>query len=156
MEVDLRRRHRLVTQELLREHEVPDSRRRSIALELGRPRGSPGITDFRLESRGQHERVGWSVMLPRRKTHLTRLRRGRRIVVAVVLRTSRGDLVDIHELRVVKHDGKVDRFPVDGDLAQAELRASLTQLPGDLRIAVTEHAYIRVEGARSDGDKAQH
>jgi hypothetical protein len=95
-------------------------------------------------------------MLPRKKTHLTRLRRGRRIVVAVVLRTSRGDLVDIHELRVVKHDGKVDRFPVDGDLAQAELRASLTQLPGDLRIAVTEHAYIRVEGARSDGDKAQH
>lgn len=93
---------------------------------------------------------------PPAQTHLTRLRRGRRIVVAVVLRTSRGDLVDIHELRVVKHDGKVDRFPVDGDLAQAELRASLTQLPGDLRIAVTEHAYIRVEGARSDGDKAQH
>jgi hypothetical protein len=64
-------------------------------------------------------------------------------------------LVDIHELRVVKHDGKVDRFPVDGDLAQAELRASLTQHPGDLRIAVTEHAYIHIGGACSNGGSAR-
>ena len=59
--------------------------------------------------------------------------------------------MEIHELRVVKHDGKVDRFPVDGDLAQAELRAALTQHPGDLRIAVTEHAYIRLEDPRFEG-----
>ena len=55
--------------------------------------------------------------------------------------------MEIHELRVVRHDGKVDHFPVEGDLEQAQLRASLTQHPGDLRIAVTRHAYIRLDSA---------
>ena len=56
--------------------------------------------------------------------------------------------MEIQELRVIKRDGKVDSFPVgDGDMAQAELRASLSQHPGDLRVAVTEHAFIRVDPA---------
>jgi hypothetical protein len=53
-------------------------------------------------------------------------------------------LVEIHELLVLKHDGRVERFRVtDGDVAQAELRASLCQRPGDSLVVVTEHAYIR-------------
>ena len=57
-------------------------------------------------------------------------------------------MVEIHELRVIKRDGKVDAFAVaDGDLAQAELRASLSQHPGDLRVAVTDHAFIRIDPA---------
>jgi len=52
--------------------------------------------------------------------------------------------VEIHELLVLKNDGRTERFSVtDGDLAQAELRASLCQRPGDDLIVVTEHAYIR-------------
>jgi hypothetical protein len=52
--------------------------------------------------------------------------------------------VEIHELLVLKNDGRVERFRVtDGDLAQAELRASLCQRPGDDLVVVTEHAYIR-------------
>ena len=52
--------------------------------------------------------------------------------------------MEIHELLVLKNDGRVERFRVtDGDLAQAELRASLCQRPGDDLVVVTEHAYIR-------------
>ena len=57
-------------------------------------------------------------------------------------------MVEIHELRVIRRDGGIDSFPVtDGDLAQAQLRASLSQHPGDLRVAVTDHAFIRVDSA---------
>ena len=52
--------------------------------------------------------------------------------------------MEIHELLVLKNDGRTERFRVtDGDLAQAELRASLCQRPGDEVVMVTEHAYIR-------------
>ena len=55
------------------------------------------------------------------------------------------NLVEIHEYLVLKHDCKVDRFPVrDGDVAQARVRASLCQLPGDSLIAVTGDAYIQI------------
>jgi hypothetical protein len=54
------------------------------------------------------------------------------------------NLVEIHELLVLKNDGRVERFRVtDGDVAQAELRASLCRRPGDDLVVVTEHAYIR-------------
>jgi hypothetical protein len=54
--------------------------------------------------------------------------------------------VEIHEYLVLKYDGKVERFPVlDGDVAQAKVRASLCQLPGDCLVAVTEDAYIRLQ-----------
>jgi hypothetical protein len=54
------------------------------------------------------------------------------------------NLVEIHELLVLKKDGRVERFRVtDGDVAQAELRASLCRRPGDDLVVVTEHAYIR-------------
>ena len=52
--------------------------------------------------------------------------------------------MEIHELLVLKEDGGVERFRVsDGDVAQARLRASLCQRPGDSLVVVTEHAYIR-------------
>ena len=56
--------------------------------------------------------------------------------------------MEIHELLVLKRDGRVERFLVtDGDVAQAELRASLCQRPGDDLVVVTEHAYIRSSSA---------
>lgn len=59
----------------------------------------------------------------------------------------------ISELRLMKHDGTVEHFPVaNGDLAQAELRASLSQHPGDIRVAVTEHAFIRVDPCAPGSD----
>ena len=52
----------------------------------------------------------------------------------------------VHELLVLKYDGKVEHFPVlDGDLAQARFKASLCQHPGDCLVIVTGDAYIRVE-----------
>jgi hypothetical protein len=52
--------------------------------------------------------------------------------------------VEIHELLVLKNDGRTEHFRVtDGDIAQAELRASLCQRPGDELVMVTEHAYFR-------------
>ena len=52
--------------------------------------------------------------------------------------------MEIHELLVLKEDGRVERFRVsDGDVAQAKLRASLCQRPGDNLVVVTEHAYFR-------------
>ena len=60
------------------------------------------------------------------------------------LRPQEVNLVEIHELLVLKNDGRTERFRVtDGDVAQAELRASLCQRPGDDLVVVTEHAYIR-------------
>ena len=45
-------------------------------------------------------------------------------------------------------DGNTVRFPVrNGDVAQARLRAALTQRPEDSLVAVTEDAYIRVGSA---------
>jgi hypothetical protein len=53
--------------------------------------------------------------------------------------------VEIHGLRVLKFDGKVEDFPVrGGDVEQARLRAALSQRPGDCLVVVTEHAYIRL------------
>jgi hypothetical protein len=53
--------------------------------------------------------------------------------------------VEIREYLVLKYDGNTVRFPVrDGDVAQARLRAALTQRPDDSVVAVTEDAYIRV------------
>jgi hypothetical protein len=58
------------------------------------------------------------------------------------------DWLEIREYLVLKFDGNTVRFPVrDGDVAQARLRAALTQRPDDCVVAVTEDAYIRV---RSD------
>lgn len=57
--------------------------------------------------------------------------------------------MEIHELLLLKFDGTAEHFPVPaGDpdsLAQAKLRASLSQHPGDFLVLVTEDAYIRVE-----------
>jgi len=54
-------------------------------------------------------------------------------------------LVEIREYLVLRFDGTTVRFPVrDGDVAQARLRAALTQRPEDCVVAVTEDAYIRV------------
>jgi hypothetical protein len=53
--------------------------------------------------------------------------------------------LEIREYLVLKYDGKTVRFPVlNGDAAQALLRASLVQRPDDCVVAVTEDAYIRV------------
>lgn len=61
------------------------------------------------------------------------------------LRPDRWNWLEIREYLVLKHDGKTVRFPVrDGDVAQARLRAALTQHPDDSVVAVTEDAYIRV------------
>ena len=60
-------------------------------------------------------------------------------------------VVAIHEVLVLKSDGRTERFPVtDGDVAQAELRASLCLRPGDDLVVVTEHAYVAVTGQRPD------
>ena len=57
----------------------------------------------------------------------------------------------IHEVLVLRSDGRTERFPVtDGDVAQAELRASLSQRPGDELVVVTEHAYIRSKHSAED------
>jgi hypothetical protein len=54
-------------------------------------------------------------------------------------------LVEIREYLVLRFDGTSVRFPVrDGDVAQARLRAALTQRPDDCVVVVTEDAYIRV------------
>lgn len=61
--------------------------------------------------------------------------------------------MEIHEYLVLKHDGRVERFPVvDGDVSQAMVRASLSRRPGDSLVVVTEVAYIQVEPERP----AQH
>jgi hypothetical protein len=62
--------------------------------------------------------------------------------------------VAIHEVLVLKSDGRTERFPVtDGDVAQAELRASLCQRPGDDLVVVTEHAYIRSKHSAEEAEQ---
>ena len=54
--------------------------------------------------------------------------------------------MEIREYLVLKGDGETERFPVlDGDVAQAQLRARLVQHPEDSMVVVTNDAYIRVE-----------
>ena len=61
------------------------------------------------------------------------------------LRPDRWDWLEIREYLVLKFDGSTVRFPVlDGDVAQAHLRAALTGRPEDCVVAVTDDAYIRV------------
>jgi hypothetical protein len=56
-----------------------------------------------------------------------------------------GAVSEVREFLVLKPDGKVEHFPVvDGDVAQARIRASLCQLPGDSLVVVKDDAYIRV------------
>jgi hypothetical protein len=57
----------------------------------------------------------------------------------------------IREYLVLKHDGNTVRFPVrDGDVAQARLRAALSQHPDDSVVVVTEDAYIRLGRGSTD------
>jgi hypothetical protein len=58
-----------------------------------------------------------------------------------------GRVNEIREFVVLKSDGKVEHFPVlDGDVAQAKVRASLCQRPGDSLVAVkTDGAHIRIK-----------
>jgi hypothetical protein len=52
---------------------------------------------------------------------------------------------------VLRHDGKTDRFPVvNGDVAQARLRAALAQRPEDSVVEVTKDTFIRVRWDRAD------
>lgn len=67
------------------------------------------------------------------------------------LRPDRWDWLEIREYLVLRFDGTTVRFPVrDGDVAQARLRAALTQRPQDCVVAVTDDAYIRVASAVAD------
>jgi hypothetical protein len=56
-------------------------------------------------------------------------------------------LIEVREFLVLKSDGKVEHFPVlGGDVAQARVRASLCQRPGDSLVVVKDDiAYIRVQ-----------
>jgi len=57
-------------------------------------------------------------------------------------------LVEVREYRVLRYDGTTVRFPVqDGDVAQARLRAALSQRPSDQVVVVTDDAYFRVSSA---------
>jgi hypothetical protein len=54
-------------------------------------------------------------------------------------------MVEIHELLVLRDDGKTERFPVvDGNLAQARSVASRSRHPGDCLVAVIDDAFIRL------------
>ena len=54
--------------------------------------------------------------------------------------------MEVREYLVLKNDGNTERFPVvDGDVAQARLRATLVRRPDDAIVVVTEDAYIRVQ-----------
>jgi hypothetical protein len=53
--------------------------------------------------------------------------------------------LEVREYLVLKHDGTTVRYPVrNGDIAQARLRAALSQRPDDSVVVVTEDAFIRV------------
>jgi hypothetical protein len=61
------------------------------------------------------------------------------------------DRLEVREYLVLKHDGKTEHFPVlDGDVAQARLRAALVQRPDDYVIAVTDDAFVRVRPEPAD------
>lgn len=55
-------------------------------------------------------------------------------------------MIEVREFLVLKSDGKVEHFPVlDGNVAQAKVRASLCKRPGDSLVVVKDDvAYIRV------------
>jgi hypothetical protein len=61
--------------------------------------------------------------------------------------------LEVREYLVLRHDGTTVRFPVrNGDVAQARLRAALSQRPDDDVVVVTDDAYFRVSPAsRSRG-----
>jgi len=54
---------------------------------------------------------------------------------------------EVREFLVLKSHGKVEHFPVvDGDVAQAKVRALLCQRPGDSLVAVRgDGAHIRIQ-----------
>ena len=65
------------------------------------------------------------------------------------LRPDRWDWLEVREYLLLKHDGTTVHFPVqDGDVAQARLRAALSQRPNDDVVVVTEDAYFRVASSR--------
>ena len=61
--------------------------------------------------------------------------------------------MEVREYLVLKHDGTTVRYPVnDGDIAQARLRAALSQRPNDEVVVVTDDAYFRIgSGDRTRG-----
>ena len=69
------------------------------------------------------------------------------------LRPDRWDWLEVREYLVLKHDGTTVRYPVTGgDVAQARLRAALSQRPNDEIVVVTDDAYFRIGSAgRSHG-----
>ena len=77
-------------------------------------------------------------------TVLTTRHRGQRIALPS-LRPDRWDWLEVREYLVLKFDGRTVRYPVqDGDVAQARLRAALSQRPNDEVVVVTDDAYFRV------------
>jgi hypothetical protein len=64
------------------------------------------------------------------------------------LRPDRWDWLEVREYLVLKHDGTTVRYPVNGgDIAQARLRAALSQRPNDEVVVVTDDAYFRIGSA---------
>jgi len=62
--------------------------------------------------------------------------------------------VDVHEYLVLKHDGTTARFPViDGDAAQAQLRAALSTHATERVVAVNENVYMPVRRIDYDADR---
>jgi hypothetical protein len=62
--------------------------------------------------------------------------------------------LEVREYLVLKYDGTTVRYPVrDGDVAQARLRAALTQRPEDDVVLVTDDAYFRVASTGSAGGR---
>jgi hypothetical protein len=61
------------------------------------------------------------------------------------LRPDRWDWLEVREYLVLRHDGTTVRYPVNGgDIAQARLRAALSQRPNDEVVVVTDDAYFRI------------
>ena len=63
---------------------------------------------------------------------------------------------DVREFLVLKSGGKVEHFPVvEGDVAQAKVRAVLCQRPGDSLVAVkADGAHIRIRPEAPAGIRA--
>jgi hypothetical protein len=56
--------------------------------------------------------------------------------------------LEVREYLVLRHDGTTVRYPVNGgDIAQARLRAALSQRPDDEVVVVTDDAYFRIGSA---------
>ena len=57
--------------------------------------------------------------------------------------------MEVREYLLLKHDGTTVHFPVQGgDVAQARLRAALSQRPNDEVVVVTEDAYFRLASSK--------